>query len=77
MYKIRPYNTSTRNRDLFDVFDNFFISSREYVGNMKIDVQDFEKEYVIKADLPGITKEDIDRRLQQFKELVNFEIELV
>ncbi len=27
--------------------------------------------------LKEITKEDIDRRMQQFKELVNFEIELV
>ena len=27
--------------------------------------------------LKEITKEDIDRRIQQFKELVNFEIELV
>lgn len=60
MYKMRPYNSITRNRDLFDVFDDFFSSSRDYTGNIKIDVQDFEKEYVIKADLPGILKEEIE-----------------
>ena len=60
MYKIRPYTSSTRNRDLFDVFDDFFSSSRDYNGNMKVDVQNFDKEYIVEADLPGISKEDIE-----------------
>lgn len=67
MYKIRPYNSSTRNRDLFDVFDNFFSFSRDYVGNMRVDVQDFEKEYVIMADLPGILKEEIEIHFENEK----------
>ena len=43
MYKIRPYTSTTRDLDLFDVFDNFFGNTRNYGGNMKIDVQNLEK----------------------------------
>ena len=60
MYKIKPYTSITRNRDLFDVFDDFFSYSRNYSSNLKIDVQNLEKEYIIEADVPGINKEELE-----------------
>lgn len=60
MYKIKPYTSISRNRDLFDVFDDFFSSSRNYSNNLKIDVQNLEKEYIIDADVPGIKKEELE-----------------
>lgn len=60
MYKIRPYTSVTRNRDLFDVFDDFFSSSRNYNESLKIDVQNLEKEYIIEVDVPGLKKEEIE-----------------
>jgi len=60
MYKIRPYTSTTRDLDLFDVFDNFFGNTRNYGGNMKIDVQNLEKEYVVEVDVPGISKDEIE-----------------
>lgn len=59
MYRIKPYTSISRNRDLFDVFDDFFSSSRTQSSNLKIDVQDFETEYIIEADVPGIKKEEL------------------
>jgi len=59
MYKIKPYTSISRNRDLFDVFDDFFSTSRSQSSNLRIDVQDYEKEYIIEADVPGIKKEEL------------------
>ena len=60
MYKISPYTSIARNRDLMDVFDDFFSTSRTYKGDLKIDVQNMEKEYFIEVDVPGIKKEEIE-----------------
>lgn len=60
MYKIKPYTSVARNRDLFDVFDDFFSTTRNYSSNLKIDVQNLEKEYIIEADVPGVSKEELE-----------------
>lgn len=67
MYKIKPYTSISRNRDLFDVFDDFFSSSRNHYYDLKIDVQDFEKEYIIEADVPGIKKDEIEIHFENEK----------
>jgi HSP20 family protein len=63
MFKITPYTSiSPRKdgfRDAFDLFDEFFNDKKYHSGSFKIDVKEFEKEYVIYAELPGFKKEDI------------------
>jgi len=58
MYRIKPY---TRNNvfDVMNVFDDFFGERRPY-SNLKIDVRDVEKEYIVEVDVPGLTKEDLE-----------------
>lgn len=56
-----------RNGDLFDIdnfFEDFFNEPTFPVflgngGNMRVDISENEKEYVLEAELPGIRKEDI------------------
>ena len=60
MYRIAPYTSISRNRDLVDLFDDFFSTSKSYKGTLRIDVQDLEKEYIIHADVPGIKKEEME-----------------
>lgn len=50
-----------------DLFDSFFtefglpaLSSREEIWAPAIDVSETEKEYTVKAELPGINKKNID-----------------
>ena len=57
MYSLRPYRKRT---DLFDMFDDFFNDSRTYRGNLKVDVRDLEKEYIVDVDVPGLTKDDLE-----------------
>lgn len=71
MYRIKPYTSVSRNRDLFDVFDEFFSSSRLQSSNLKIDVQDFETEYIIEADVPGIKKEEIQIHFENERLQIN------
>lgn len=59
MFKVSPYSSVKRNQDFFDVFDDFFSSNRTYRGNLKVDVQDNEKDYIVDVDVPGLKKEDI------------------
>ena len=59
MYRIKPY----RRNDLFnvmDVFDDFFSDNRRNYSNLKVDVRDLEKEYIVDVDVPGLTKDDIE-----------------
>ena len=56
MYRIKPY----RRNDVFDLFDNFFNDTTiNYRGNLKIDVRDLAKEYIVDVDVPGLIKDDI------------------
>ncbi|HOQ38265.1 MAG TPA: Hsp20/alpha crystallin family protein [Acetivibrio sp.] len=57
-----------RNGDLFDIdnfFDDFFNEPTFPVffgnaGNMRVDIKENEKEYVLEAEMPGVRKEDIN-----------------
>jgi HSP20 family protein len=76
MFGLTPYNRRNldmrRHRDSYPVetlFDNFFRSFFEpyqygMQGQMKVDIKDNEKEYVIEADLPGIDKNDVQVELK-------------
>ena len=56
VYRIKPY----RRNDVFDLFDNFFNDTTiNYRGNLKIDVRDLAKEYIVDVDVPGLVKDDI------------------
>lgn len=64
MFRVTPYSAvpSKRDRnysDVFDLFDDFFHAPRT-TDRCKMDVKDFEKEYVIEAEMPGVKKEDIN-----------------
>lgn len=58
--------------DLFDMdkaFDNFFndsiLPSNFYRGDqMKVDIKENDKEYILEAELPGVNKEDIGIEIQ-------------
>lgn len=69
MYRIKPY--TTRNVDLFNLFDDFFNDSRVYNGSLKIDVRDLEKEYIVDVDVPGINKEDIEVHFENERLFIN------
>jgi len=72
MFGLVPFNRKnhaalSRNRDLFDIDnifesffnDSFFPSLHQVNTNMKVDIRENEKEYVVEAEMPGIKKEDI------------------
>lgn len=70
MFTLIPFNTKqnlieSSKKDLFhDMLDDFFtdgwLMQRGLASDtFKIDVQDNEKEYLIFAQLPGVTKEEI------------------
>lgn len=76
MYKLTPYTSMKRNRDLFDIFDDFFNDSRAYRGNLKVDVQDLEKEYIVLADVPGIQKEELEVHFENERLLISINKEM-
>ncbi|NLP13203.1 MAG: Hsp20/alpha crystallin family protein [Clostridium sp.] len=63
----RGIGIGRRNGDLFDIdsfFDDFFNDSAFPVffgsgSNMRVDISENEKEYVLEAEMPGVRKEDI------------------
>ncbi|MGS0973551.1 MAG: Hsp20/alpha crystallin family protein [Candidatus Izemoplasmataceae bacterium] len=64
MFRVTPYSAVPRKRDrnysdVFDLFDDFFSTPRN-VDRCRMDVKDFEKEYIIEAEMPGVKKEDIN-----------------
>ena len=61
MYKIKPYTRSV-NTSMFDLMDDFFntpIKDR-YVREFKVDVRDLKDKYIVEAEVPGLSKEDIN-----------------
>ncbi|GAE87966.1 Hsp20/alpha crystallin family protein [Acetivibrio straminisolvens] len=63
----RGMGVQRRNVDLFDIdsfFDDFFNSGffpAFYGSNqMKVDISENDKEYILEADMPGIDKENIN-----------------
>lgn len=75
MFDLTPYNRKNgigkKQRDVFDIerlFENFlsdtFFSSLYGAGDIKVDVRENEKEYIVEAELPGINKEEINVELR-------------
>ena len=75
MFRLTPYNrknlASPRwQGSLFDmdsIFNSFFSNSFRPVvfeNQMKVDIKDNKKDYVIEADLPGVDKNDIHVELR-------------
>lgn len=77
MFGLVPFNRRnnsalSRNRDFFDIdniFESFFNDSffqAFYQGNanMRVDIKENEKEYVVEAEMPGVNKEDINLELK-------------
>ncbi len=58
MYRITPYRSTIKSNNLLDLFDDFF-GEKRMNSNFRIDVRDFEKEYLIEAELPGFTKDEL------------------
>lgn len=63
MFRITPYTSISGKkdgyRDAFDLFDEFFNDKKYRGDSFKIDVKEFDNEYVIYAELPGLKKENI------------------
>lgn len=76
MFGLTPYNRRNidvgRQRGSYPVdslFDNFFKGFFEpyqygLQGQMKVDIKDNEKDFVIEADLPGVDKNDVQVELK-------------
>ena len=68
MFGITPYEhkknqlSTSRPRDIFDYFfgDDFMPAfASGFTSNFNADIRDLGKEYVIEAEMPGLTKDDI------------------
>lgn len=57
MFSISPRNS-------FDLFDNFFNTRFVLPNEMKTDISENDKGYVMKVELPGVKKEDIKLSLK-------------
>lgn len=72
---------TNRSQDAFNIdslFDNFFNDSfmpAFFTGDtqMKVDVKENEREYVVEADLPGIKKEEINIELHNDRLTISVE----
>lgn len=64
-----PFNITSLRRQMDELFDSFFPfstalrTSGDTFGTLTVDVVDNEKEYVVKADLPGLTAKDVEVRV--------------
>lgn len=56
----RTYFNNTPN-DLFNLLDDFFTApSAPTAGGFKVDVKETDDAYTVEADMPGVSKDDID-----------------
>jgi len=56
MFRITPYRN---NYDLFNVFDNFWGNGEMPVNTFKTDIREEADKYVLEAEMPGFSKEDV------------------
>lgn len=65
MFKLVPYRYRNNTYDIDRIFDSmfeeFFLMNNE---EMKVDIKENEKEYLLEAELPGINKNDINLELR-------------
>ncbi len=72
MFGLTPYGKKAtslgRLEDPFNLFDSFFNESKfPFLGDncqIKVDISENQKEFVIEAELPGYQKEDINIKLE-------------
>ncbi len=78
MASLVPFNKNGRNlrttgfNDRYNMLDNFFEDSYTPFRTLardtfKVDVQDNEKEFVIEAELPGVSKEEVSIEMSEGK----------
>ncbi|QGU96261.1 Hsp20 family protein [Clostridium bovifaecis] len=68
MFDMIPFRRSklTRREDFLSPFfknffdDDFFTALTNMQGSFKVDLKETEEDYLVEADLPGISKESID-----------------
>ncbi len=78
MFKLTPFNTSPRKRsdmmDFSDMIDDFFASPFRSLRHdtFKIDVEEEDNAYLVKADLPGVQREDI--KVSYEDQVMNIEV---
>ncbi len=58
MYFVKKTNEEKRN-NFIDEFQNFFVDSFFSTKALKTDILENEKEYVLKVELPGVDKKDV------------------
>lgn len=65
-----PYNWATEAPvSIYDMFDDFFNMPARQIqkDTFKVDVSENEKGYLVEADLPGVSKDQIDVQLEEEK----------
>jgi len=51
--------------------DNWFPSRRAFRNTFKLDVEEKEKEYLIQAELPGFTKDEVNLELKEGRLIIS------
>lgn len=85
MTRLVPFNKrgSMLNRDFVDfynMFDDFFTEGWPYRRSLakdtfRVDVQENEKEYLIEADMPGVSKDEINIELNEGRLIISIQRE--
>lgn len=63
MFGMLPFNR--REDNIFDVFDKVFSQSARDLPSFRTDIRNEEDRYLLDAELPGFSKEDISLDLQE------------
>ena len=77
MYRIRPYNYSVNTRDVFDLFEDFFKSPVLNEGRrFRVDIENLKDKYIVEAELPGVSKDDINIKYDNETLIINISKEV-